>query len=294
MAIRCRLGFTIVELVASLVVCGIVLAVLADVASSEQQVLGLLSDRVSGRSELQIATNAIALDVGALRDPSDVRGGEARDSALEFRQTIATAVICTSGGGLIALAPEASARLLASYLRQPEAGDTAWVLDSAAAWQPATIAAVAKPSAGQCGAGGPALSTADQRLPRVILRFATGALLAPGSPMRITRPFRYSFYKSSDRAWYLGAKDWNSATGKFNTIQPVGGPFLQPSPTGTSFAYLDSAGLQMATPVTTPQRIAAVRITLLAAARRKLATRLAGASLDSTVVTVRVHRPRAP
>jgi prepilin-type N-terminal cleavage/methylation domain-containing protein len=290
----CRRGFSILELLASLVVCAIVLAVLARAALNEQQLVGLLSDRVSGRSEMQVATSAVAVDLRMLRDASDVRAGEARDSALEFRETIATAIICAGGSGLATLAPEASTRLLASYLRQPEVGDTAWVLDSAAAWHPAPITAVAKPTTGQCGAGGPQLSSVDQREPRVVLRFASGAPIAVGAPMRITRPFRYSFYKSSDRAWYLGAKDWNASTGKFNTIQPVGGPFLLPSSTGTAFAFFDSAGTRIATPVTAPQRIAAVRIAVLAQARRKLATRLAGASVDTALVTVHLHRSRVP
>lgn len=282
------------ELLASLAVSALVLTLLARAALNEQQLLGVLSDRVSGRAELDVASSAIAVDLRMLRDPSDIRAGEARDSALEFRETIATAIVCASAGGIATLAPAASARLLASYLRQPEVGDTAWVLDSAANWQPAPVTSVPKPSVGQCSAGGPQLSGSELAAPRVVLRLAVGPVVVAGAPLRITRPFRYSFYRSSDRAWYLGAKDWNTASGRFNTIQPVAGPFLAPSPAGTAFSFLDSTGSVIPTPVTSLRRIAAVQLTMLAQARRSLAIHLAGASVDTTVVTVHLHRPGMP
>ncbi len=46
--------------------------------------------------------------------------------------------------------------------------------------------------------------------------------------MRVTRPIRYSLYHASDGSWYLGARDWNDASARFNTIQPLAGPFRSP------------------------------------------------------------------
>ena len=49
-----------------------------------------------------------------------------------------------------------------------------------------------------------------------------------GAPVRFTRPVRYSLYRAADGDWYLGEREWNPTTVRFNTIQPVSGPFLSP------------------------------------------------------------------
>jgi hypothetical protein len=98
-----------------------------------------------------------------------------------------------------------------------------------------------------------------------------------GRPLRITRPIRYSLYRSSDDSWYLGARDWNSTTSKFNAIQPVAGPF---EPSGTPvFRWYDTTGALLATPVAWRDRIALVRIDLRG--RTRGADRILGSSHDN-------------
>ncbi|HET9424602.1 MAG TPA: hypothetical protein VFO55_04450, partial [Gemmatimonadaceae bacterium] len=65
---------------------------------------------------------------------------------------------------------------------------------------------------------------------------------SPGMPLRVTRPWRYSLYRASDGLWYLGAREWNAALSRFNTIQPVGGPFLSAASSGLRFTYADAGG----------------------------------------------------
>lgn len=285
---RDRGGFSVLEMLVALAVCALVLGLLARVAVSEQEVLGALTDRTSGRQEEQVIAGAVAADLRALGDPADIRAGEARDTAVEFRQTIGTAVVCDSTGGLATMVPQGGVPTLASYLRQPEAGDTAWLLDSTRTWIAMRITRVANAPGGPCGQGGPVLAQDALLQDRLALRLAAGAP-APGTPVRITRPFRYSFYRSSDHAWYLGARDWNTTSARLNTVQPVGGPFLAPSPHGTGFQYFDAHGAALATPVAEPNAIAAVRLTLLAPSRRKAAPHASGPSIDSVSVVMRIH-----
>lgn len=73
---------------------------------------------------------------------------------------------------------------------------------------------------------------------------------------------RYSLYRASDGDWYLGAREWNPVAVRFNTIQPVSGPFLSPSLGGLAFRYLDTLGSSLATPVVDTRAIALVRIEL--------------------------------
>lgn len=287
-------GFTAIEMLVALIISAIAMTVLARVAGTERQVLGAVSDRTDGRAELDVAAGGLPLDLRALGDPLDLRASEARDSAVEFRQTISSAIVCDTLAGMTRFAPADDDPRFGGSLRQPEAGDTAWVLDSTLAWRPMAIASVSSASGSACGAGGPVLTAAALVESRTAVRLAGGAVVPPGSVVRVTRPFRYSFYRSSDHAWYLGARDWNTTTARFNTIQPVAGPFLQPAEGGVGLTYMDSTGAALPTPLSDARRVVAVKLTLLAAARRVLAPHATGASVDTATVVVRIRRPGSP
>jgi hypothetical protein len=82
-----------------------------------------------------------------------------------------------------------------------------------------------------------------------------------GMPLRVTRPLRFSRYRSPD-GWYLGARDWNTTSGRFNSIQLVSAPFLSASSSGPMLEYADRTGTPLPTPVPDPKRIALIRIVL--------------------------------
>jgi hypothetical protein len=67
-----------------------------------------------------------------------------------------------------------------------------------------------------------------------------------GAPVRITRPTRYSFYRSGDGTWQLGFREWTETTGSFSAPQPVAGPFLRNSDGRRSrFRYFASSGEEL-------------------------------------------------
>ena len=191
----------------------------------------------------------------------DIAPGAARDTSLEFRSALATSVVCDTGHGTVVLAPMQDAPRLNSVLGRPSAGDTAWVLahDGAGeSWAPRPITGVADTLAA-CPLGG-GWPFGPGILPALALRFAN-PLPPPAAVLRVTRPWRYSVYRASDGAWYLGAKEWNPTLGRFNTIQPVGGPFASGS-AGLRFSYRDSAGSVV--PAASPEtnRIALIEVSI--------------------------------
>lgn len=204
---------------------------------------------------MPIALRSIAPGLG------DIAPGAARDTALEFRAAIATSVVCDTGNGAAVLAPVRDAPRLTSVLARPAVGDTAWVLahDGASeSWGANRLTGVAD-TLGTCTLeGGYPFGTSTS--PALALRIAD-PLPPPGAVVRITRPWRYSVYRASDGAWYLGAKEWNPALGRFNTIQPVGGPIAS-GPSGLRFSYRDSAG--SAVPAASPEthRIAVIEVSI--------------------------------
>jgi hypothetical protein len=253
-----------IELLVAVVLSAIVLGLLGAVSVRQQRFSRDVTTSVERNIEMSqtAALLPIALRSVAPRE-GDVPPGGARDTSLEFRATIAASVICDTTRNSILLAPiHATPPALTSILSRPSAGDTVWTLAPAPpdAWTPHAISAVVD-SSYSCRVGGALVWPFDPPATGVVLRVA-GPAVAPAAPARVTRPWRYSLYRGSDGDWYLGAKDWNPATAKFNTIQPVAGPFLSASSGGLSFRYYDSTHALIASGAADPRGIALVEVTV--------------------------------
>ncbi|HEY9225576.1 MAG TPA: prepilin-type N-terminal cleavage/methylation domain-containing protein, partial [Gemmatimonadaceae bacterium] len=279
-----RRGVTLVELLVTVVVGGIALSLVAGIALRQQRVFADMANLAAVTGQLRETSAILPIDLrSAASAAGDIR--EARDTSIELRATIASAVVCdTTASGLL-LAPDYTGSASAIT-----AGDSAWLFDardSGDVWKPRRIMAATTAPSGQCAALGPTLSDSGRNVTRIALTLDS----APprdwtGAPMRVTRVLRYSLYRSSDGSWNLGERDWNPATSRFNTIQPVSGPFLSAASGGLVFRYADSTGAPLATPVVDPRRIALIRFDLRGQTRqapRVLTTRAVSAPrVDST------------
>ncbi|HSQ29265.1 MAG TPA: prepilin-type N-terminal cleavage/methylation domain-containing protein [Gemmatimonadaceae bacterium] len=294
-------GYTLVELLVAMIVAGVVLSLITLTGLRQQRLLSDLFDDASLAAQLREAAAILPVDIRALSAAAgDVR--DARDTALEMRGTIAGGVVCDTSERSLVLPPDTDgADAYASYASPIEAGDSVWLFtpdDSLDTWQPHVIASVSSAAPGQCAAGGPVLADSLVRRPRVAIALdsTSSIAVAPGRPLRVTRPVRYSLYRSSDGAWNLGAREWNPAQSRFNGIQPVAGPLLPASARGLAFAYLDSTGTAMPIPLATPRALAAVTLTLRG--ETKNAVRALGSAgrrgkrTDSISVSVLVHNRR--
>jgi hypothetical protein len=108
-----------------------------------------------------------------------------------------------------------------------------------------------------------------------------------GNAVRVTRPERFSFYRASDGAWYLGLHEWNTAAARFNPVQPVSGPYHTPrgaaaESAGLRFRYFDSLGALVPSGVADTRRITLVEATLRTAAAKANAT----APMESLTIAV--------
>jgi len=229
----------------------------------------------------------------------DVR--EARDTSLELRAIVASAVVCdTTGAGLVLAPAVPGAQTYGSSVSAIAPGDTAWVLfvsDSSETWRPYRIGSSNSLGAGGCAARGPKLDAMARAAPRIQLVLdGLAPSSALGAPLRVTRPLRYSLYRGTDTSWYLGQRDWNTEALRFNAIQPVSGPFLPPAAGGVAFHYLDSAGVELPVPVLDTRRIQVVRIELRSGtslAPRALASRPArGPRVDSAALRILLRNRR--
>ncbi len=297
-----RRGVTLIELVVAMVVGGLVLGLVVVICLRQQRLYADVADAAALAGQLRDASSILPIDVrGAAPSAGDLRAGEARDTSLELRGTIASAVVCdTSRGNLILAPPESGVATFATVLTTVAVGDTAWLFTPGASgddWLPHRVLASVNAAPGQCAAMAPRLDSAARGTARVAIGLEgvddVGAAI--GRPLRVTRPLRYSLYRAGDGAWYLGERDWNPANARFNTIQPVSGPFLPPAPSGGGlmFRYVDSLGVSLPTPVSDPRAVALIRVDLRGQSRNsERAFGAAGQALkhaDSSTITLRLH-----
>lgn len=257
-----RRGHSLIEAIIAIGVGTIVVGLTATIGFQHQRFHRDVATAVERTEQLEqvaalmpIAFRSIAPGLG------DIAPGAARDTSLEFRSVVTTSVVCDTGHGTVILAPVQDVPRLTSVLARPAAGDTAWVLAHEGAgesWAPRPITGVADTLA-PCALGG-GWPFGPGILPALALRFAN-PLPPPGAVLRVSRPWRYSVYRASDGAWYLGAKEWNPSLGRFNTIQPVGGPFASGT-SGLRFSYRDSAGSTVPAGSPETHRIAVIEVSI--------------------------------
>jgi len=295
-----RRGASLLELLVTTIVGGIALTLITVLCLREQRVFIDMVEQSAAYAQLRDAEAILPIDI---RMASSVAGDvrDARDTSIEVRGTIASAVVCDATANGLVLAPAtADAYSYAAFGSSVSAGDTAWLLiasDTSGVWRPYRVASSAPFRAGPCAATGPQLSSPALMTPRTIVSLdSVSPATALGAPLRITRPFRYSLYRGADGRWYLGQRDWNTATATFNSIQPVSGPFLSPALGGLALRYFDSAGTVLSTPVVSTRSIAAVQVSLRSDA--KVATRALGsavqrgARIDSAVLWILLRNRR--
>lgn len=266
-------GVTLVELVVTLTLSGAIFGAFAMVVVQHERAQATVLYGIRARNQ---AREGIAPLVAELRNVSpslgDIPPSGARDSSIELRATIGTAVACGGGETTVLTA-------LGAFVDAPEAGDTVWAFNGAGGsgtWLPVPTTAVWSVDP---------VAPTPCNLP-VLLSDLTGhrrasergygiavaappAAIAPGTPLRFTRAVRYSLYRAPDTRWYIGRRSWRPASQSFETIQPVSGPFAPYHPaigiSGLTMTFVDAAGNSL--PDGTPDTYRIARVEIMARTR---------------------------
>ena len=263
-----RRGFTLAELMVSLVVVGIVMGAMIGVLARQQRFYKSATDLMDTRARLRQAQAVLPSDLRSL-SPSDTASGGANtgdiylwnDHAIEFRSVTGSSVVCW----VPAVAPLTTLRLLpvglpnalTAWLTTPVVGDSLLIFDNGATrWRVYAIAAIAPVSgAAGCPTGaGQFLTAAQGALSSysVTLSPALSASIAVGAPVRVFRRSHYELYQETDARWYLGFFDCLSTyvtASHCGSLEPVSGPYqpysATPGVSGLSFTYYDSTGAML-------------------------------------------------
>jgi len=284
-----RAGATLAELLVALTLAAVVLATATSTVLRQQRTAWELGNAAGRESQLRAATGALRAELSGLAVASgDLVAGEARDTVLQLRSFVAAGVACAAaiGSATFARGPDDPDDMPAGGL--PRVGDTLWWYgESEPRWRGRPITASDSATVA-CAA----ISAAPRSLRRVV--FGGGDSIGTGAPLRVTRPARYSLYRSGDGSWQLGLSEWIGSDNRFASPQPIAGPFLaRAGGERSGFRYFDADGAELPGGVAgvDVDRVARLRVTMLARAQWAQSGR---DSVQRDSVDVALQRERAP
>jgi prepilin-type N-terminal cleavage/methylation domain-containing protein len=276
-----RGGFTLVELMISLVLLGIVGGVLASMLVNMQRGSRAQSQRVTLQSNLRAG---MALLPAELRELSPADLVTTLADQVVYRAMRTTGVACAVSANQVRLRN----RLTFGY-RPIEAGgrdrlylfvDGDQITGVDDSWLELLITATAN---GTCANGDAATTLTVTRTDGTAIPAATLATIFADAPVRSFETMEMRLYESNGR-WWLGAR---SVSGGAATPEPVLGPLTAD---GLVFTYRDRAGTQTAT-------IASMRtldIALKGQTDGTIATGLEALSIGEDSLTTRIRLRNAP
>ncbi len=282
-----RRGFTLAEILVSLVLLGMIMAAMTAVLSRQQRFYRSATDLMETRGRIRQALAVLPSDLRSL-SPSDTLSGGLNtgdiylwnDHALEFRSVMGSSVVCW----VPAVAPLTTLRLppvglpnvLTAWLTTPAVGDSLLIFDNTAIrWRVYAITAIAPVSgAAGCSTGaGQFLTAAQGALSSysVTVFPALSATVAVGAPVRVFRRAHYELYQETDGRWYLGFFDCLSTyvpASHCGSLEPMSGPYqpysATPGQSGLLFTYYDSTGAVLNPATAKAKNIARIDVTMRA------------------------------
>ena len=253
---RARRGFTLTELMITVVLFGLVMAVLMRVIVRQQKFYRSANEVIDTRTQVRQAMSVLPLDLrGVSSIGADIKA--ISDSSITVLATYGTGVICSMSGNEFVLPPENLGRhVLSSFAQRVRRGDTVMVFNEGTgrgasddSWSRLRVDTVVTQTSGCAPYLNP--NGTENGYDRPVVRLSAGAMPAgvtAGAAVRFVRPVRYSFYVAGDGRWYLGYAQ--NVNGTWDAPQPLAGPFQPYDDTGTNtnstsglrFAYFDQAG----------------------------------------------------
>jgi prepilin-type N-terminal cleavage/methylation domain-containing protein len=275
-----RDGFTLVELLVTLVMLSLVMGTVMSVLARQQRFYSGVGSVIQTRGQVRQALGLLPGELRAL-SPSEGDIYAMTDSSIEFRGITGSSIACSKFSTTVVLPPLSLAKgnTLTSWLTKPVPGDSILLLSDSTStrlsddgWRAHRITAVSEVTGWSgCTAWSKYVTAADESKPSYKLTLSTSvsSTVKTGAPVRFFRRVHYSLYKTSNGQWFLGYYDClPTATPNCSAIQPVSGPYrpYAPASSGTSgltFAYYDSTGAP------TSNRLAVARIDIIARGESK-------------------------
>ena len=248
---RARVGLTLVELLITLTLLGVIGTILAQMMTDQQRFYHQTNETMGLRRELRSAMSLMPAD---LRSVSSVGGDIISFSTTQitFQATLGAGIICAKPNATtIDLPPLNMARTtLVNWHTTPAVGDTLYAFrtDSMGAggdsWTTHRITSIT-PSADYCP-GSPftdATLDAEKSRWRFTVTPAVADSVKIGAAVRFGRSTQYSLVTGTSGKYFLGRAEY--VGGAWTAATPIAGPFTAPNSAGTGglrFVMYDSTG----------------------------------------------------
>lgn len=252
-----RAGFSLVELMVTLVLFGIVMAAATQAIVRQQRFYRGAGELLDMRTHLRQGITMLTADLRSVY-PADGDVHTWSPSAIGFRSIVGSSIICLKASATTVVVPPRTLvqnNALSTWLTLPTVGDSVMVYDEGRevgnaddAWRRHAITAVSVVNGSNAclPATGYTVSSDLRPSTRFTLSPDLSATTVQGAPLRFFRRVDYKLYQASDSLWYLGASDCLAGrTPVCSAAQPVSGPYspLGGSTSGLALSYADSAGV---------------------------------------------------
>ena len=255
---RSKAAFTLVEVLVTLLILGIIGTALTRVMVKQQQAYRDSAKEADMAREIRLTSSLLPSE---LRSTSSSGGDilEMDEDKVTFLANIGSSVICNKNGANVVLPPLNTAGITTTnWYSEPTIGDTVFLYnDSLSAgseddvWTRRPIQSINSGLFGVCTGApytDPVLDAGKARWLVGIGGLGIPDSVKVGAVVRFARPVRYSIYAASSGRWYVGYQEY--VNGAWTAIEAVGGPYNRflpgdANPSGLQFRYFDSTGVRL-------------------------------------------------
>ena len=274
-----RHGFTLAELMISIVLFGMIMALVMQVLARQQRFHRGASAVVEMRGQMRHATYALPVELRSI-SPA---GGDIIDwthSSITFRSFSATTAICDRlTASKIVLPPTVltQGNTLSAWNTAPVVGDSILMHDENLlignnddTWRAHRITDVTT-LAGGCPATTGFTVAGDALTHAYVLTLSPNlsATVVDGAPLRVYRQVTYELFEAADGKFYLGVSDClPGRVPECSDVSPVGGPFRavddDPGLSGFALTYFAEDGTELDPAADDPADVARIELVVRA------------------------------
>ena len=287
-----RRGFTLIEIMITVTLLGVVGAILTTVLVRQQRFYRAVSQVTDSRSRMRDIATILPTDLRSISTAGhDILA--ISDTSLQFRAFVGAAIVCNYATAasvtpaIIDLPPQelTSGNVLASWINPPQPNDIAYLYDGGTqdgnvddAWGPYVISDTSSAADGTwcpTSKGFTTAADATKRRYRISLSTAPSQTRVEiGAPIRFAREVRYSIYRASDLQWYVGYRTCTpnatyNSPGTCGTREVLAGPVLAGTgdtlTSGLFFVFRTRSGTRV-TAISSSDTIASVNVGIRTAA----------------------------
>lgn len=254
-----RRGFTLVELLISIVLFALVMGTMVQILTRQQRFYRGAAGVMDMRSQLRQAVFVLPMDLRPIT-PADGDVYAWSESGISFRAVSGSAILCAAPTTSTLILPPTTLtnqNALTSWHTAPVVGDSILIYDEGMevgsvddVWQAHEITAVTTIiGVGACTTVTGFTTVGDAGTPshQITISPTLSSTVTIGAPIRVFRSTTYELYQAADGDWYLGASDClPGRTPVCSAPSAVSGPYRElsatPGESGLELSYFDALG----------------------------------------------------